>query len=260
MKKIAISLVTMFSSFTSNSLKTLFESDINDKTKYEAKIFVFINSIDDIIKKERVIKEINKLKKSYNFNFELIFSNHNEGITIPRIKIMDAILKTDAEYFLEIHDDMIFTNDFFTNMINVFEIDSKYKIVMPSLIEVKDLKTESSEDIKDRGRQGAILTESCVQSHPWLIDMKLIKEIGYFDKDFSPSAGEDDDLYKRIYDAGYVPVHTSMSLVGHKQGFTRNATGLGYCDYNRLFEAKHHMTVRDFQINIVDQKRKEINY
>lgn len=261
MKKIAISLVTMWSDFTSNSLKTLFESDINDKSKYDCTLYIFINSINNSLGRiDAINSQILEMKKNYNFKIVYKTSLNNEGITVPRISIMEEILKTDAEYFLEIHDDMIFTDDFFSNLMAVSEMNKKYKIVMPGLLFVEDLKTENSKDVKARGKQGKILTENPVQAHPWLIDISLIKEIGYYDKAFSPSAGEDDDFYKRAYDAGYTPVIASMSLVGHKSGFTRNATKLGYCEYVMLFSTKHKMTIPEFQVNILDKNRKVINY
>jgi len=261
MKKVAISLVTMWSAYTNNSLKTFFESDINNKNLYDCTLYIFINSLNNSMGREdKINAEILEMQKKYDFKIVKLSSINNEGITGPRISIMNEILKTNAEYFLEIHDDMIFTNDFFREMIKVFDVDKKYKIVMPALIYVDNLMTEKSEDIKARGRQGRILTESLVQSHPWLIKMELIKSVGYFDPVFSPQSAEDDDFYKRVYDAGYVPVHTSMSIVGHKNGETRTRTNLPYSDYNRLFESKHKMTIRNFQLNIIDKNKKEIKY
>ena len=54
MKKIAISLVTMWNSYTLNSLRTLLESDIKDKTKYDCTLFIYVNkSIDGKTSKVR---------------------------------------------------------------------------------------------------------------------------------------------------------------------------------------------------------------
>lgn len=208
--KIAISLLTHNDSgYLKPCLKSLMNSDIND---HEYKLFAWDNNSTD-----ETCKFIESLKNEK----ELIKSNTNKGIVIPRIKLYEKIKKENFDFLLELHTDMLFPKNWINKL---FEVDNEnaailqpHILVTNKIMNVADLEMVIHDLFEEK------TYTRCLQVHPWLVKMSMISKVGgYYDPIYSPQRCEDDDLVWRILSKGYEIVSTKKSWVLHYGGVTRH--------------------------------------
>ena len=203
---------------------------------------------------KRILDELNII----NYVSE---STSNDGVTIPRIKLMDEILKEDFDVFIEIHDDMIFVKNWFKDIVELFNVNPNYHVLMPMVVMI-DSMDQTPEDIeqkiKTQNLDTSIIVENHIQMHPWIIDIPFIRKYGYYDNKFVPAGAEDDDYLFSSIKNGSIPVASYKSRVGHKYGFTRNTSGMLYCEYNKIFQEKHGMTIQQFKDKYITNKMVKI--
>ena len=119
--KIAVSLLTCSDE---HLLKPMLNSLLNsDILKYEYKIFCIDNN-----SKDNTISFL----KSLNCPLNLVENNTNEGIVLPRIKIMENILQENFDYTIEIHADILFPEYWLTPLLN--EMNDNTAIVTPFIL------------------------------------------------------------------------------------------------------------------------------
>jgi len=207
--KIAISLLTCSDSKLSiPCINSLLNSDI---TNYYYKIFCVDNNSND-----------NTLDflKSLKCPLFLIENKFNEGIVLPRIKIMEQILKEEYDYTLEIHSDMLFPKNWLQPILN--EMNDETAIVTPFILNNpnKIMSLEELEVLVLKHKENIVIN-NIRQVHPWVLNNKIIKKIGYYDPNYSPCECEDDDFMYKIIKNNYLFKATKNSIVLHYGGLTR---------------------------------------
>ena len=239
--KTAVSLVNRNGSLQLDiMLDSLFKSDI-----FNFEIFVYDNFSN---KETQKIYEKYKLKKVF-------LSSKNDGIVLPRIFLMQEILKKDFDYVLEIHNDMIFSNNFFKPLVENF--CNETCITMPFMIQgEKNPYPKKVEDVNFNNSYKFINKEKVLLNtypvHPWLLSINCIKKINYYDEKFSPARNEDIDFFYRVKKAKLKTKLVNNSLVYHYGGFTRYKEGCGAMN-EHIFLKKHNVSVKDFY-NSLDSK------
>lgn len=233
--RIAISLLTHNDlELLKPCLDSLFESDLN---QHEFKLFIFDNNSN--IKLREYLNNI-KMDK------HIVFSEKNDGIVIPRIKIYNEIIKEEFDFLLEIHSDMIFPK----NWLNVlFEIDDDETLILQPHIYHPSIIMESKElENKLTTLKNEKTYNYCRQVHPWLIKIKYVNMIGgYYDEIFSPQECEDDDFVYRVVKNGFKIKSTGKSWVCHYGGLVRNKVLVSNVNKQKqIFENKHNISFNDF--------------
>lgn len=125
--RVAVSLVVIKDAdMLTLSLQSLVDSDIMDAA--DVAIFVWLNMPDS--EAATYIKQFKGAPLIMVQNPE----GTNLGIVIPRIRVMDAMLAhgCNFQYFLEIHDDMVFFDNWFAPLLKYDQPD--YGIIMPFII------------------------------------------------------------------------------------------------------------------------------
>lgn len=248
MKRIAISLLTCNNpELVQYTLNSLITSDI---IRHSLHLFLWVNESDDRTKWEQITA---KYKEFMNITLSLV--PDNIGIVKPRIILFNQIKRLNFDYLLEIHDDMLFPDFWFTPLIDSFKIKSEVLgfnpvLVMPFIYAdfEMNLDQESINMLCAKYRNNNFYTNT-MPNHPWLISMGALKQYGYYDPEFSPQICEDDDLYFRFILAGEYTVTNRQSVVMHKKGYTRfDKLPMDYKNF-RLIKQKHG----DFLDNLRNQ-------
>lgn len=231
--KIAISLLCHNDeAFLKPCLDSLFQSDL---LNHDIKLFCFDNNSNESMKNYLNLLEINKWVYS---------SQTNEGIVIPRIKIYEQIKKEDFDFLLEIHSDMVFPKKWLEPLLNIF--DSETVILEPHIyqptnrtIGVDEFQSKLPSLLNDE------IYDKCRQTHPWLVNLKLLDNIGgYYDPLFSPHECEDDDLVYRVIKNGFKIKSTGQSWVVHYGGVIRHKVlPSSLSKHFAYFEKKHGISV-----------------
>lgn len=237
--KIALSLL-MYKKpeFTIKMLDTLFNSDIKN---HNISLFVQDNSPDSCKPARDFIR-----KSGIEHNIFRSPDNENIGIVLSRIAIMNEILKQKFDYMLELHNDMIFCPNWFEELIKVRE--DKVGILCPYIFQSfhMDWTQQQMEEKCSQYREEKI-DDNVIQTHPWLVNMNLVKEIGYYDPKYSPEQCEDDDFMYRAIKANWKTRATKMSWVGHIGGATRAGDPLILMEHLNYFYYKHKLTIPQFK-------------
>jgi hypothetical protein len=231
--KIAISLLCHNDEdYLKPCLKSLFESDLNG---HNIKLFCYDNNSN---------KPMKDYLNTLNINKWVFSSEKNEGIVIPRIKIYNEIIKEEFDFLLEIHSDMIFPKIWLKPLLDIF--DSETGILEPHIYQPKKIISKDDfELILPRLLNGNVYTK-CRQTHPWLINLKIVNNIGgYYDPKFSPHECEDDDFIYRVIKNGYKVKSVGSSWVVHYGGAIRHKLlGSVFIAHSKYFEEKHKITLQ----------------
>jgi predicted glycosyltransferase involved in capsule biosynthesis len=93
-----------------------------------------------------------------------------------------------------------------------------------------------------------VVYNKCRQTHPWLINTKIITKVGgYYDEIFSPQECEDDDFVFRVLNNGLKIKSTGMSWVVHYGQSIRNKVLPSFLNkHMQLFTEKNKISFRDF--------------
>ena len=175
------------------------------------------------------------LKKKLKFEFEYFFSKKNIGLSKA---INFLINKVDTKYCLVTEPDIeISLKDIFI-LEKFIKKNKKYIIAGPTYIHNK--KKPKVRNIKKDYKIKNFIDPSCV-----LFDVKLFKEIKFYDDDY-PFYWGDIDLMKRINDTTYKIIELQKVFVLHEQNAsTSNNLKINlYKDINFkfgeiLFDYKH---------------------
>tara|TARA_Y100000996_G_scaffold336251_1_gene272821 strand:+ start:349 stop:1107 length:759 start_codon:yes stop_codon:yes gene_type:complete len=233
-KKIAISLVNLNGfEYLQPAITSLINSDINN---FDFKLFYWDNgSSDDSLSFIKNLK-IDKM---------IIESDENLGIIQPRINLMNEILnekKWDA--VLEIHSDMLFPLSWFRSLIGKFT--DQTGILMPYIIQQKkylfDLNILNQYIQNNKSEK---LIYNCIAVHPWLLNIKCIQDIGYYNPIYKKHRCEDDDLMFRVLFSKYDIKAYKNSIVFHKGEAIRHL----YLPINKnekIFKKLNGMSIKDF--------------
>lgn len=191
-------------------LSSLFESDLKN---HKFKLFCYDNG--SALPMREYLKSLNVDKYIYE-------SDKNEGIVIPRIKNYEKIREENFDFLLEIHSDMVFPKIWIDPLLNIF--DEKTAILEPYIYLPKNriITSEEFELIAINLRSNSQYNK-CRQTHPWLINLKILDSIGgYYDPMYSPHECEDDDLVYRVLKNNFYIKTTGKSWVVHYGGMVRH--------------------------------------
>jgi UDP-N-acetylglucosamine 2-epimerase (non-hydrolysing) len=186
-----------------------------------------------------------------------IESQTNDGIVIPRMCIMQYALSLrgsdKANFLVEGHDDMIFTESWFEPLMEHFK--PHVGLLMPFLWNGYDPSmTPNAFAAAVAPLRQRLVFQNCLQVHPWVINLEMVRKIGYFDKRYSPMEVEDDDFYYRVIQAGYVALSVKSSWVG--QVISRRD---GWEDPNDADKNKH-MFLTKFKISVQEFSQKVLSH
>lgn len=232
--KIAISLLTCSDeNLLKPCLNSLLKSDI---TNYDYKLFcVDNNSKDNTI----------SFLKSLECPIFLIENKINEGIVIPRIILMENILQENFDYTIEIHTDMLFPAYWLTPLLN--EMNDNTAIVAPFILNNpnKIISVEELENLVIKHKENKIYN-NIRQVHPWVLNNKIVKKIGYYDSNYSPCECEDDDFMYNVIKNNYEFKANKNSIVLHYGGLTRTGLLKGNLSSKmQYFYTKNGLSVQD---------------
>lgn len=234
--KIAISLVYHNDKdYLAPCFDSLLKSDINTQN---LKLFCYDNA--SIESAEKILSDFEIEKWFYR-------SNTNDGIVIPRVKIYEEIIKEDFDFLLELHSDMLFPKEWFNELIKI--LDDETIILQPHIfLPKKFINLEYFESVLESLKYDKIY-EKCMQVHPWLINLKLVSDVGgYYDINFSPHECEDDDFVYRILLNDKKIKSTGKSWVVHYGGVTRHKVLPSCLSTNmKYFVNKHNINFNDFK-------------
>lgn len=235
--KIAISLICHNDEvLLKPCLSSLFESDIN---KHYLKLFCYDNNSNNQMKELLSSQTVDK----WIYNSEV-----NDGIVIPRIKIYEEIIKEEFDFLLEIHSDMLFPKNWFENLYEIF--DENTGIIEPHIYQPRSkgvISLEYFEEVLPTLLKD-VKYDLCRQTHPWLINLKIVDAVGgYYDSIFSPQECEDDDFIFRVINNGYKVKSTGMSWVVHYGQSIRNQVlPSNLTEHIRKFSEKNNIGFNDF--------------
>lgn len=189
-------------------IESLLNSDLKN---YEFKFFIIDNASN---------QECKDYLNSLPCNKWLQFNDTNQGIVIPRIEIMNKILEEEYDYTIEIHADMLFPEKWLGYLVEL--MDDNTALTMPYILNNPNriLSIDEMNTLIEQFKTDEIV-ENVRQVHPWLLNNKVIKKIGYYDPIFSPQNCEDDDLMWNIMKNNYKTKATKKSIVVHYGGKTR---------------------------------------
>jgi hypothetical protein len=215
-------------------LESLFASDIMD---HDVILFVWLNDPRD---SSEVTFYLKRLVAPVRVILIADVEGQNRFIVVPRIRLYETIQEFQKRgcgfnYLLEIHDDMIFPQNWFNELLTLevrppcTSTPKGCGILMPLIINPSMTPLAASWTVSEIERRatpwaskpGVVLAQ-CKQIHPWLVNMSTLDEIGYYDSVFAPVEVEDDDLYMRIFQAGFKFAALTSSVVFHAGGATRN--------------------------------------
>lgn len=218
------------------SLDSLFKSDI---INHNLKLFCYDNNSN---------KNLVKLLTNLEVEKWIYFSDKNDGIVIPRIKIYEEIKKENFDFILEIHSDMIFPKVWSEPLFNIF--DEETGILEPHIYVPRSKGEITIEYFEERlpSLLKDIQYTKCRQTHPWLINIKIIDKVGgYYDEIFSPHECEDDDFVFRVLNNNLKIKSTGLSWVVHYGGSIRhNLLPSKLSLHKKLFEEKNKIVFNDF--------------
>ncbi len=191
-------------------LTSLLKSDLLD---HKIKLFCYDNGSGEKMKQYLNSLNVEKL---------IITSNQNDGIVIPRIEIYKKIIEENFDFLLEIHSDMVFPKIWLKPLLDIF--DSETAILEPHIYLPKNRIISSDEFEKILpSLQTEVQYNKCRQTHPWLVNLKILNSIdGYYDPAYSPHECEDDDLVYRILKNNFKIKTTGKSWVVHYGGMVRH--------------------------------------
>lgn len=233
--KIAISLLVHNDlSYLKPCIESLIESDLS---RFDFKFFVADNASS---------QEMQDYFTSLQHPCLYRRNETNCGITIPRIQIMQQILKEGFDYTLEIHADMLFPDVWFEPLISI--MDDQTGVAMPFILNNPNviLTRDQLQFLVDRYKKNLVFN-NVRQVHPWLLNNKVVKRIGYYHPAFSPQICEDDDFVLNVIRNGYALKATKNSIVCHYGGKTRSVSGLPAKVLRnfRIFQIKNGITVEE---------------
>lgn len=157
-------------------------------------------------------------EKKYNW------INLPENFGIPKGRnmcIKELQKKGHYDYFCQIHNDMLFTENWLEIMIN--EIQKHNKCLMlgcTNIINLEALFVPRDE----RSRIAVALRENITgraNLDPRLIKAEAYDKIGLYDENLDLQDCEDVDFNKRIDDAGYLFLSTAKAVIWHPWSVTR---------------------------------------
>jgi hypothetical protein len=229
-------------------LESLTSSDI---MFYRVTLFCFATAPDS---------EATNFMRKYSKIHTIMFTDNDpvrgKGITLPRLRIMQDILASPDPYHwqLEIHDDMYFPQNWFEQLITNDGPD--VGILEPFIINNYPVKLMTASEMESilvskQLVQPKVYT-NCLQVHPWLVKISMIRKIGYYDPEFSPQEMEDDDFYYRVVTSGYTAVAVQTSWVAHRGTTTRKVSHYLLQEHHKLFIEKTGMTVKEFNYNVLN--------
>lgn len=234
--KIAISLLTHNDqNLLKPALDSLFNSDLN---QHEYKFFCYDNNSNQILK---------DILEGYKINKWIHYSNTNDGIVIPRIKVYEQILKENFDLLLEIHTDMIFPKEWINPLLELLDEDTG--ILEPHIYSPKrgnSITIEQFENLLPKLKYDKTYNK-CRQIHPWIVKLSILDKIGgYYDANYSPHECEDDDLVYRILKNGFKIKSTGKSWVVHYGAMVRGILPRCLPEHIAYFESKNKISFKDF--------------
>lgn len=211
---IAVSLVLSDSSRL-DALYTLFRSDITDHAAVD--VFAFANSPGSTVTGlflqgrgfpaagHRTLLTVDDVVFNASTGWEDpriicpgLKGSRNLGIVLPRIRIMQEVLKeeqagsTQYDWLLEVHDDMLFPRSWFKELICHDKPD--VAILMPMRLSQKFSNTSELEYACEQAKSDVVSSQAH-PNHPWLLRLDAVRQVGYYDSWLSPWEFEDTEFY-----------------------------------------------------------------
>eukprot|EP01105_Mastigella_eilhardi_P027720 TRINITY_DN870_c1_g1_i5.p1 TRINITY_DN870_c1_g1~~TRINITY_DN870_c1_g1_i5.p1 ORF type:complete len:810 (-),score=198.83 TRINITY_DN870_c1_g1_i5:26-2380(-) len=223
-------LVAKSATFLCEMLRSLEVSDV--MTDHDVGVFAWVNFPGS--EAERAFRAW-----PTRASLEVLSSGTNEGITLPRIRIYEA-MRSHTEYpydvLVEVHDDMIFPPFWFNELASHL---SPPDTPNPVMITYPVIVTDYPVNATRRDLMGYInnfhpryrlnpattpITVNPMPTHPWVLDLHALTQAcheTYYDPMFHQQHGEDNDLLMRLEGAGCKHAQVHASWVGHRSCSTR---------------------------------------
>lgn len=227
-------------------LKTLTGSDVND---HDVGLFAWVNF--PYTAAHRAMKRFAaKVAPVLRWKVKLMGSGGNLGIFSPRVRIWERVMADGFDYLVELHDDMSFPKVWLNELLLPMSREVAY--THPFMVtKYSPLNQSWTELCKVADRFGVwyadVTRESCHATHPWVLNLPVMKAVGYYDESYSPQYFGDFDLEARIDAAGLKTLAVQSSWVGHYRTLTRLDLGEGNKERNKaLFHSKFNESVQQF--------------
>jgi UDP-N-acetylglucosamine 2-epimerase (non-hydrolysing) len=157
-----------------------------------------------------------------------------------------------ANFLVEGHDELIFTESWFEPLMDHFK--PHVGLLMPFVWNGSDpsMTPDDLAAVVAPLRQRVVF-QNCLQVHPWVVNLEMVRKIGYFDKRYSPMEVEDDDFYYRVIQGGYVALSIKSSWVGRVFSRKESWDTKDAEKKKRLFLTKFKVSVKEFTQKILSQ-------
>jgi hypothetical protein len=158
--------------------------------------------------------------------FIIIKNEKNYGyVEGNNIGIKYVMKSSNPDYILILNNDTIVDENFLGQLINVAESDDKIGIVGPKIYYYNTKRIWSTGDMKhsgkiDDGKFDKIIEVKWVNGCASLIKRSVIENVGLLDKDYSIYS-EDVDYCTRVIKAGYKLYCAPLSIIWHKESYTK---------------------------------------
>lgn len=229
-ENVAVSLVVPGTRFRPlhKMLSTLFMSDF---LRHDATMFIYINEID-IDSDGSARSYVEHMLSPMRVVALGPDDNKDYGLTIPRIRTYEAARMMEERsgmnftYFLELHDDMLFTRNWFSELIKAkASPQCRHQphfcaVLMPFVAQpyTDAASTNWTVPLLEKRVQQYVADkywEWCSLVAPWMLRMDALAKVGYYDGHYSPTLYADEDLYYRFFLAGFKSIAVQSSWLLH---------------------------------------------
>lgn len=222
--KIAISLVNCNGiSMLKPCIETLLASDIN---KHELHLYYWDNGSTD-----GSFEFVNSL----NIPKTVVHHQVNHGIVGPRIELGDMVMASDCTHMLELHSDMRFPSLWFAALTDGHEDAG---ISMPTILQYRWPSSQDELEQWVAKYRGNDEYPNCLQTHPWLVNVSAMRDVGYYKREYIGMICEDDDFTWRMINSKHTVRGTNKSVVLHFGGAT-GGSRIG--NTHRAFQVFHQL-------------------
>ena len=203
--------VNLWDSYTRPAIDTLFKQKLKG---VKLDVLLVDNGSTDKTWEES-LKLIIERGKDKDSDFLVTRYEKNIGVQEAWNNAIKKGFSEGYDYILIANNDVLFHRTAIQVLVNELEKKDEKVVLVSSL----DLRCECERPENIFGRQDNEKIDVPCSPHPnfssFMINRKMIKEVGYFDKGFFPAYFEDNDMHYRIQKAGLVALCCPASMFYH---------------------------------------------